>query len=199
MKTFDDIAAILSRHRPTLLDLPASTRAAVALVLRMGARGMEILFIERAPHSGDPWSGDIGFPGGKMEEGESDPRQTAERETLEEVGLNLGRHRYLGRLSDIAGAHLPVLVSCYAYGTEGDPPLIQSQEVRDLLWVSLADLTASERQVTAQVRFDGEMLERPAIRLPFPGKPVLWGLTHRLVMELLGLIQGGCPLQMTKG
>lgn len=186
--TFDDITRLLALHRPRILDAPHYTRAAVALVIRSADRGMEILFIERAPHDGDPWSGDIGFPGGKMEPGESEPRKTAERETNEEVNLDLSGASYLGRLSDIAGAHIPVLVSCFAYGVQDTPPLIPSQEIRDLFWIPLADLTATERHVTARVRFDGETLERPAIRLSLAGKPVLWGLTYRLVMEFLGLL-----------
>ncbi len=188
MPFFDDIAFMLARHRPKLNDIPGFTRAAVALILRKGTEGMEILFIERAPREGDPWSGDIGFPGGKMEAGDSDPRQTAERETLEEIGLDLGKDCYLGRLSDISGARLPVLVSCFVYGIAGNPLLITSQEIRDHFWVSLADLTAAERHVTARVRFDGETQDRPAILLPLAGKPVLWGLTYRLVMEFLGLL-----------
>ncbi len=188
MPFFDDIAFILARYQPTLDDIPGFTRAAVALILRKGTGGMEILFIERAPREGDPWSGDIGFPGGKMEAAESDPRQTAERETLEELGLDLGNGRYLGRLSDISGAHLPVLVSCFVYGIAGNPSIITSQEIRDHFWVALADLTTAERHVTARVRFEGETLDRPAIRLPLAGKPVLWGLTYRLVMEFLGLL-----------
>ncbi len=189
MPFFDDIAFLLARYRPKLEDIPGFTRAAVALILREGTRGMEILFIERAPREGDPWSGDIGFPGGKMEAEESDPRQTAERETLEEVGLDLGNGIYLGRLSDIRGAHLPVLVSCFVYGITGNPSLIPSQEVRDHFWVSLDELTAAERHVTARVRFGGNTLERPAIRLPLAGKPVLWGLTYRLVTEFVGMLR----------
>jgi 8-oxo-dGTP pyrophosphatase MutT (NUDIX family) len=189
MTFFDDITLILARHRPLLLDSPDYTRAAVALVLRSETRGLEMLFIERAPLAGDPWSGDIGFPGGKMEEGDNDPRQTAERETLEEVGLDLGNFRYLGRLSDITGAHLPVLVSCFVYGLVCNPALSPNREVRDHFWVSLSDLAAEEHHVIAPVRFRGEMFERPAIRIPLSGKPVLWGLTYRLVKEFLELFQ----------
>ena len=187
--TFDSIIRILARHHPTLLDLPAHTRAAVALVLRPGAHGPEVLFIERAPRAGDPWSGDIGFPGGKVEAEDSGTRQTAERETREEIGLDLRGGRYLGCLSDIAGAHLPVLVSCHVYRVEELPLFVLSHEVRDLFWVSLADLNAPEHRIIAPVRFRGEVLERPAIRLPQPGKPVLWGITYRLVMEFLALFR----------
>ncbi len=191
--TFDDIALLLGRHQPNIHDTPHHARAAVALILRLGGPHLEVLFIERAHLAGDPWSGDIGLPGGRMEKEEVDPRETAERETLEEVGLDLRSCRYLGRISDIAGAHLPILVSCFVYGIEGRPPLIPGQEARDVLWVSLVDLTVAERRVTARVRFNGETLERPAIRLPFPGKPVLWGLTYRLVTEFLELLQEEAP------
>jgi 8-oxo-dGTP pyrophosphatase MutT (NUDIX family) len=189
MTTFDGIVHILTRHRPVHLDLPTHTRAAVALVLRAGTDGLEMLFIERASRPDDPWSGDLGFPGGKVEEGESDPRLTAERETREEIGLDLRGGRYLGRLSDISGAHLPVLVSCFVYGVGDHQPFVLSHEIRDAFWLSFAGLTSPERHVMAQVRFAGKILERPAIHLLQPGKPVLWGITYRLVMEFLELLR----------
>ncbi|RKP07586.1 NUDIX hydrolase domain-like protein, partial [Thamnocephalis sphaerospora] len=48
----------------------------------------EILYIRRTSNPRDPWSGQIAFPGGKREHGETD-RQATERETREEVGLDL--------------------------------------------------------------------------------------------------------------
>lgn len=192
--TLAGIAAILARHPPALLNLPGYTRAAVALILRAGTHGLEVLFIERAPRSGDPWSGDLGFPGGKAEEADSDPRQSAERETREEIGLDLREGSYLGRLSDIAGAHLPVQVSCFVYRVDNPPPFVLNEEVRDLFWVTLADLRAPARHISAPVRFGGEITERPAIRLPQPGKPVLWGITYRLVMQFLDLLGGVNPV-----
>jgi hypothetical protein len=38
------------------------------------------------------------------------------------------------------------------------------------------------------VGFSGRTLEVPAIILPQPDKPVLWGITYRLVMEFLEII-----------
>jgi len=48
----------------------------------------EILYIRRSLSPTDRWSGDLAFPGGKSNPGESD-RETCERETMEEVGLDL--------------------------------------------------------------------------------------------------------------
>jgi 8-oxo-dGTP pyrophosphatase MutT (NUDIX family) len=190
MTTYDGIAHILARHRPALLDLPTYTRAAVALVLRAETDGLSMLFIERASLPDDPWSGDLGFPGGKVEEGESDIRLTAERETREEIGLDLREGCYLGRLSDVSGAYLPVLVSCFVYGVGNHPPFVFSHEIRDAFWISHAGLISPERHVMARVSFGGKMLERPAIHLPQRGKPVLWGITYRLVVEFLELLKG---------
>ncbi len=190
--TFDDIAQALARCVPTLLGDDYRIRAAVALILREGPGGLSMLFVERAARAGDPWSGDLGFPGGKVEPDDDSPLQAAQRETREEIGLDLGGGCYLGRLSDIAGAHLPVRVSCFAFGVYDPPPFMLSHELRDAFWVRLADLFAPERHVTASVRFNGENLDRPAILLPPASKPVLWGITYRFVMQFAELVRGKC-------
>ncbi|MDD5287237.1 MAG: hypothetical protein PHD54_15410, partial [Desulfuromonadaceae bacterium] len=40
----------------------------------------------------------------------------------------------------------------------------------------------------ADVAFDDRRMEVPAIRLPSDGKPVLWGITYRLLMQFLELL-----------
>lgn len=194
-----DLAASLANHPPAEIPASGLTPAAVALILREGGEGLEVLFIERASHDGDPWSGDLGFPGGKIEPGDAGPRDAAERETREELGLDLAVSRYLGRLADIAGAHVPIRVSCFVYGLAGNPSLMPGGEVRDVLWVPLADLCDPARHRPAAVRFGGETFERSAILLPAEGKPVLWGLTYRLIMQFLAVAAGGCGPEAGRG
>ncbi|HXB54963.1 MAG TPA: CoA pyrophosphatase, partial [Vicinamibacteria bacterium] len=67
--TWDDVRRALALRPPTQVAEPAASRAAVALILREAARGLELLFIRRAEHDGDPWSGQVGFPGGRAEPG----------------------------------------------------------------------------------------------------------------------------------
>lgn len=188
MKTFDDIHHRLTLSQPTLPSPDQRTHASVALILREGGSGLEVLFVERASREGDPWSGDLGFPGGKVEEGDGSARLAAERETREEIGLDLGDARYLGRLSDIVGVRLPIQVSCFVYGTEEAAPLCLSEEIRDTFWVSLADLVDPECRVIRTFPFRGELLQEPAIRLPRSDKPLLWGLTYWLVMQFLQIL-----------
>lgn len=194
---FDQIAELLARLRPDALPYDSHIRAAVAMIVRHALDDMEVLFIERAASERDPWSGHLAFPGGKVEPGE-EPHQAAERETGEEIGLDLGAARFLGRLADVGGTNLPVRVSCFVYGIEGMQvePVLNS-EVYDVFWVRLDDLKAVERHVIAPVRFAEEGFEVPAIRIPQPGKPVLWGLTYRLTMQFLELMENrdpGCVL-----
>ena len=188
MTTLCDIEHVLAGYEPVYLECNSITPAAVAMILRREPAGLQMLFIERAAHDNDPWSGNVGFPGGKIENDDGSPQLAAERETLEEIGLDLRTAHYLGRLSDITGAHLPVKISCFVYGTGHAGPFHLSDEVRDVFWVSLEELRNPARHVEAPVRFNGSTLIRPAIRLPQPGKPVLWGITYRLVMEILDLL-----------
>lgn len=187
--TLGYIAERLGRHKHQKQYVTGPrTRAAVAMIMRALPGDLEILFIERATDARDPWSGHLAFPGGKVEQGEQ-ARQAAERETREEIGLVLESERYLGRMSDIVGANLPVRVSCFAYAavtTEIHP--VVSPEVRDVFWVRLSDIRDPERHQVATVGFSGRSLVVPAIILPQPDKPVLWGLTYRLVMQFLEII-----------
>lgn len=165
------------------------------MIMRGGADGPEILFIRRAPDERDPWSGNLAFPGGRIDPVDISPRHAAEREVREEIGLRLEEARLLGRLDDITGAHLPVLVSCFAYALSHDQPLCLNREVAEAFWFPLAEILDADRHTVIEVEFGGEKFLRPAIPL-LPGRPVLWGITYRLVMQLLNLLfPGRLPLR----
>ena len=68
-----------------------------------GADDTQLLFIQRAVVDGDPWSGQMAFPGGRFHEDDADSFATAERETKEELGLDLSGARRLGSLGDVDG------------------------------------------------------------------------------------------------
>jgi 8-oxo-dGTP pyrophosphatase MutT (NUDIX family) len=187
--TLEEVADLFSRFRLKKQYAEGRTRASVAMLLRELPGDLEILFIERATDTRDPWSGHLAFPGGKVEPGEQ-ARRAAERETQEEIGLDLAAERYLGRMSDIIGANLPVRVSCFAYGiVTADVQPIMNPEVRDVFWVRLSDILRPDLHQTATVGFSGTSLKVPAIVMPQSGKPVLWGLTYRLVMQFLEIIR----------
>ena len=189
-KAFETIASKLAHFSSPADSSPGDrTPAAVAMILHQDVHDIELLFIQRASHDLDPWSGHIAFPGGKMEEGEM-PCEAACRETLEEIGIDLIEGSYLGRLSDIIGANLPVRVSCCLFAVDKNhiQPVL-NEEVRKLFWVNLADLRDPERHARSPVAFDDKMFDVPAIRLPVDNMPVLWGITYRLVMQFLRVLE----------
>lgn len=184
------VRSALGSYQPHLADRstwPEHTHAAVALLLRQSRRGVEILFILRAEFTGDPWSGNIAFPGGHIEADDDSARAAAERETLEEIGIDLRHGEFLGRLDDVAGAHLPVIVSCFSYIVAESTPITPNREINETFWVPLSTLADPNRQRLHYVIFRGEQLERPAIDLLGPGRTLLWGMTYRLVSHFMQL------------
>ena len=191
MSAFEYIEELLAmRTADAVAPVGGGTRASVAMILHQAADDVEILFIQRAAHDLDPWSGHIAFPGGKLEGNEKEC-QAARRETFEEVGIDLDQGHYLGRLSDIIGSNVPVRVSCCLFGLERSlcHPVLNG-EVRDLFWVSLSELRDPERHLQSSVAFGEKQFEVPAIKLPVDNKPVLWGITYRLVMQFLNIVEG---------
>ena len=194
----EQLRSALATYQPRIADRsawPEHTHAAVALLLRQSPSGIEILFILRAEFSGDPWSGNIAFPGGHIEADDDTARAAAERETLEEIGIDLHQEEFLGQLDDVAGAHLPVIVSCFSYLVTEATPITHNREIGETFWVPLTTLADPKRQRLHHVIFRGERLERPAIDLLGPERTVLWGITYRLASHFMEL--AGSPLPPT--
>ena len=162
------------------------------MVLREGGAGAEVLFIERAMRAGDPWSGHMAFPGGRLEGEDESSRTAACRETLEEVGLELAGAEYLGHLCDLtgrAGSPAPVIVSAHAFHLERDQPLaLDRKEVRSAFWFPLVELANEARRTTHRIP---QLPDRsfPAIVVGEPGRHVVWGLTYRFLDEMFALME----------
>ena len=193
MHSLADIRGALQNHCPLLASPAGKFAAAVSLVLQDTATGLQLLFMERTRHGEDPWSGHIAFPGGRAEDRDPDLKHTAEREALEEVGLDLSYAAHLGRLDDVTGSSLPVIVSGFVYGIAHEPVLELNQEVREAFWFPLSGLIDPSRQVQASFTFGGGENVRPAVDLLGPGRPLLWGITYRFTCQLLMLLGHGLP------
>ncbi|CAG8604542.1 599_t:CDS:2, partial [Dentiscutata heterogama] len=109
----------------------------------------EILYIKRALREGDRWSGQMAFPGGKQEPKDADDLDTAERETFEEVGLDLGDRKLflcVGALDDCKvtttfGKQLLMILCPYVFLqlTQETPPIeISGSEVESTHWIPLS-------------------------------------------------------------
>jgi 8-oxo-dGTP pyrophosphatase MutT (NUDIX family) len=183
----DDIDRALGAREPTVAD-PGSAVAAILC----NAESPQLLFIERARVEGDPWSGDIAFPGGRVEPQDDGLQAAAERETQEEIGLDLGHGRYIGRLDDLVTQSLGIQVAAFVYAIDDDDGFQLSHEVAAAFWRPLSHLTDPARQFSHTFASRGFPRNLPAIDLLGPGKPPLWGITYRFVAQLMRL--AGHPL-----
>ena len=165
---------------------PAQMRAAVALLLRERKRGLEIFVIKRAEKGGDPWSGHMALPGGREEPGDTDAYDTARRETLEEVGIDISEGRLLGHLDDIGprrtGGRL--VVSTVVVALNAEAGRLDEREVEEAMWVPVGELVDAPVEIPD---FPGEW---PAYT--YKDRYVIWGLTHRILGQLWKLA-GGAP------
>lgn len=192
--TVSELREVLLGRCPDLRE-GGELRAAVAVVVLPSSEGAKLLLIRRAAADGDPWSGDLAFPGGRSEPGDATARHTAERETSEEVGVDLADAEYLGRLDDLQGRAIEIVVSAFVYALEEEPALTLSDEVRAVHWVRFDDLLDPARHGVDRFDYRGHALDLPVIRLDdlcADEGPPLWGLTYRFVELLLGLL--GRPL-----
>ena len=167
-------------------------QAAVAIVLRDGEQGTEFLMMQRAIHDDDPWSGQMAFPGGKIDPQDDSPRHAAERETLEEVGLALTDPDYVGQLDDLYGLKVnnrfSVHVSCFIYKPLGEFELRGNYEVADMVWVSMKFLNEQDNAIDFYHPHD-ESVRMPAVLIDRSKDQILWGLSLRMLSILYSLVE----------
>jgi len=193
MTTLEDIRSAFSSHVPETEPIAVHRDAAVAMILREIAGTPEVLFIERARREGDPWSGHMAFPGGRIDPGDDHAQGAAERETLEEVGVDLTGAEVLGRLDDLRGRHAAapsrgMVISAFVYHLAEPGPLRLNWEVEDAFWFPVAGLLDPSRHVEYAVPQHGSTTY-PGILVGEPERHVVWGLTYRFLevfFEVLG-------------
>ncbi len=170
---------LASRGTPAEPD-PSLRQAAVALVLAPRAGALEVLLIRRAERAGDPWSGQMGLPGGHREAHDADLLATAVRETREELGLDLTAARHLGALEELRPVIRPLAVRPYVFALPALLEVVPGPEVQSVLWTRL-DVLASARSTT-EVFHKGELRTMPCYRV---GADVVWGMTYRILDPLV--------------
>ena len=187
----------LFSHQPVLIDPSGRSQASVAVVLREREGDFDVLFIERAEREGDPWSGHMAFPGGRVDARDAGAREAAEREVLEEVGLPLHTAERLGRLDDAPGRHagraLPLLISAFVYNVTEERPVVTNHEVREALWVGAARLLDPAHHVEYIHPALGARFASPGIVVGDPDRHVIWGLTYRILHNFFEAFGSSLP------
>ena len=128
-----------------------------SIIVRNVADQLEIGFIRRADNPKDPWSGQLAFPGGRMDSSDSSDLDAVIREVQEEIGLLLLRSQALGALHDVqarkAGALLPFFLRPFVFSIEEHKSLVlEPTEVSDFFWISVDHLMTLPRHVALLFR-----------------------------------------------
>ena len=165
---------------------PGARNAAVLIVLHDGARGPEALFTKRAQHLRNH-RGEISFPGGRMEPGET-AVETARREAWEEVALDpsiVQVHGELDHLSTVVSNSY--IVPIVATVRERPELVAHPGEVDRVLWVPLDEL--SHADTYREEWWGPPELERPIHFFELEDETI-WGATARMLHQLLRLAHG---------
>ena len=194
----------ITAHTPGLLDGRQSYAVLVPLVER--SDGLHVLYEVRAlTLRRQP--GEVCFPGGHMEDGET-PEQCALRETLEELGIPEEKIRVLGRLDFVAHRANFIMYPILAVisGETADHMAPNPAEVGETFEVPLSHLLETD-----PIEYDYELIPSPARNFPYellniprdykwqrgrenvPVYPwqghAIWGLTGRITRHLVRLVR----------
>ena len=159
--------------------------AVVAVLLYQdSADELNTLLIHRMERSNDPWSGQIGLPGGRVEKFDGSTHEALEREVREEVGLELGREgEQLGVLSvGHPGRRLEMRVQPWVYSLQRRPEVTTGPEVQHAFWVSLSRLPSLRG--TSEIEISGTRMMVEAFLVD---SRIVWGFTYRVLNELLAV------------
>jgi 8-oxo-dGTP pyrophosphatase MutT (NUDIX family) len=162
------------------------------MLLQPQDHDLHMLFIHRAHHPQDPWSGHMAFPGGRKDPEDVDLRMTIHRETREEVGIDLDLYgEYLGHMTELQavarGRPISMAVAPFVYLVSPEAtPTPDPVEVQDTIWVPLGFMQREGvESIVSRPMPDGATVEVPA--LVYGGKTI-WGLTYRMLQGFLELI-----------
>jgi 8-oxo-dGTP pyrophosphatase MutT (NUDIX family) len=188
----EEIARSLAVQEPIRITDPSASRAAVAMVLREGDDGTEVLLIRRATRQGDPWSGHMAFPGGRHQPADPDVVHTALRETREEVGIDLfAAGQVIGRLDELRAVArdrpLDLVITPVVCTLHGPVALeLDAREVESALWIPLSFFRLPEARAVHRRALDGVESDFPAYRYE---QYTVWGMTHYILERFLALIE----------
>jgi mutator protein MutT len=167
----DKMAAAVAAIRPI-------RRAAVLIPVVARAEPM-VLLTQRTAHLKDH-AGQISFPGGKMEPGET-PAAAALREAEEEIGLDARFVEPLGYLDLYMTTFGFRIVPTVARVTSGFVLSLNREEVDDAFEVPLSFLMASENHQRHARDWNG--MTRHFYAMPF-GERYIWGATAGMLRNL---------------
>ncbi|MFP3981921.1 MAG: NUDIX hydrolase [Desulfobacterales bacterium] len=183
-----EIRDVLAKHQPRQLPAPGRKPASVLIPFYPAPEGLSLVFMKRPDYPGV--HGDqISFPGGGKEKEDKDDLETALRETREEIGVKPEHVEVWGALSTqqtVSSQYriTPFIGSIpYPYEFRLDP-----REVERLIIIPFSRLLDPDTYAYGTYNWKGLEFESDLYRY---GNDIIWGLTARILNNLITLIKTG--------
>ena len=159
--------------------------AAVLIALWVRPEGVRVILTKRASHL-KHHPGQIAFPGGKVDAGDSGPEAAALREAFEEIGLAPNRVQVVGVLPNHETVTGFVVTPVLSVVRDDFMPVPEQGEVEEVFSVPLAHVMNPARYVIEGRLWRGE--RRRYYAVPF-GPYYIWGATARILRGLADRVQ----------
>jgi 8-oxo-dGTP pyrophosphatase MutT (NUDIX family) len=181
------LRALLANRKPGRVeDADGYTHASVLLPLFIKDECYWILFMRRT-NTVEYHKGEVSFPGGSVDAGDTSLEHTALRETFEEVGIREEDIEILGQLDDMLTATSSFIVHPFVGIVPFPYPFtLNTREVDYLIEVPLQFFLEDARPQLVTMDYEGETFETPAFIYE---DTVIWGATQRILENFLGLIK----------
>ncbi|HLV42324.1 MAG TPA: CoA pyrophosphatase [Brumimicrobium sp.] len=163
--------------------------SAVALVIYEKQNELKGILTERSPYRG-AHSGEVCLPGGKREDFETDLKQTAIRECVEEIGLKYERFELLGELTPVFIPVSNFSVQPYVFHYTEPPVFIQNiREVAEIFSFPLRQLFQEDIIKRTRIELDDKRVLNDIPYFDINNK-IVWGATALILHEFKKLFVG---------
>jgi 8-oxo-dGTP pyrophosphatase MutT (NUDIX family) len=175
------------RHWRQLAQQQPVRAAAVLIGIVLRDTGPTLLLTQRNADLTDH-PGQISFPGGRVEESDASPVETALRETEEEIGLARSHIEIIGRLPQYrtgTGYNVTPVVGLITPPFDLQPDV---REVAEVFEVPLAFLMNGRNHQRHVVELPGQSVRRSFYSMPFK-QYFIWGATAAMIRNLFHLLR----------
>jgi 8-oxo-dGTP pyrophosphatase MutT (NUDIX family) len=188
MDAHDAILPFMAKERKLAFDLDPNPKiSSVAATIFPKYEQAFILLIQRQSYEG-VHSDQVGFPGGKREEGDPDLAFTALREMEEEVGVPRNEPILVRSLTQVYIPPSRFLVQPFLYYLNHRPEFIpEEREVSAVIEMPVAHLLSDESVVEGIIKMsNGISIKTPYFE--YQGYRI-WGATAMMLSELKALLK----------
>ncbi len=166
---------------------PRATPASVLIALVLRPEGLSLLLTQRTAHLTDH-GGQISFPGGRAEDEDSSPIETALRETEEEIGLDRRHIDIIGILPDYVTGTGYIVTPVVALVTPPFALTPDANEVAEIFEVPLAFLMDGGNHQRLSFEFPAGVGRRSFYAMPYE-RFYIWGATAGMLRNLFHFLR----------